>query len=55
VEEFIVFMVPPHKDPRDISLRQWVLKVNVVNNSDTPQLDTSALESFIQSIKKHSA
>lgn len=55
VEEFIVFMVPPHKDPRDISLRQWVLKVNVVNNSDTPQLDTTALESFIQSLKKHSA
>lgn len=55
VEEFIVFMVPPHKDPRDISLRQWVLKVNVVNNSDTPQLDTTALQPFIESIKKHSA
>lgn len=52
VEEFIVFMVPPHKDPADIALRQWVLKVAVVNNSDTPQLDTASLQPLIQSIKK---
>lgn len=52
VEEFIVFMVPPHKNPGDISLRQWVLKVNVVNNSDKLQLDDAALQQFIQSIKK---
>jgi hypothetical protein len=55
VEEFIVFMVPPHKDPRDISLKQWVLKVNVINNSDTPQLDLTSLQPFIESIKKHPA
>jgi hypothetical protein len=48
-------MVPPHKDPKDISLKQWVLKVNVINNSDTPQLDLTSLQPFIESIKKHPA
>ena len=52
VEEFIVFMVPPHKDPGDISLKQWVLKVNIFNSSDNPQLDMHALQRFVESIKK---
>jgi hypothetical protein len=55
VEEFIVFMVPPHKDPHDITIKQRVLKLNVVNNSDTPQLNTTALQQFIQNIKRASA
>lgn len=55
VEEFIVFMVPPHKDPGDITIKQRVLKLNVVNNSDTPQLNTLALQQFIQNIKRATA
>jgi len=55
VEEFIVFMVPPHKDPKDISLKQWVLKVNVIDESNTQQLDPKSLQQFIKSIKKQTA
>jgi len=51
VEDFFVFMVPPHKDPKDISLKQRFLKVNVVNNSDTAQIDTNALQQFLKNLR----
>jgi hypothetical protein len=50
-KDFLVLMVPPHKDPNDISLKQQFIKVNIINNSDTPQLDFTALLSFFNSIK----
>jgi len=49
-KEFIVFMLPPHKDPNDKIVEQG-FKVNVVNNSDTLQLDFNALELLLKSLK----
>jgi len=49
-KDFFVLMVPPHKDPNDISLKQQFIKVNIINNSDTPQLDFTALLPFFKSI-----
>lgn len=51
VEDFFIYMVPPHKEPTDISLKQRLLKVKVVNNSDTPQLDAETLQAFLNSVK----
>lgn len=50
-KEFFIYMVPPHKDTNDISLNQGFFPVNVINNSDTSQLDPNALQQFLQSIK----
>jgi hypothetical protein len=50
-KDFFLFMVPPHKDPDDISLKQQFIKVNVINNSDALQLDFNALLPFFNSIK----
>lgn len=50
-KDFFIFMVPPHKDPTDLSLNQQFVKVNVINNSDSLQLDFNALASFFNSIK----
>ena len=50
-KDFFIFMMPPHKDTDDISLDQQLIKVNVVNNSDTLQLDFNALVPFFNSIK----
>lgn len=50
-KDFFVFMVPPHKDPNDLSLNQQLIKIDVVNNSDALQLDFNALAPFFNSIK----
>ncbi len=50
-KDFFVFMVPPHKDATDLSMQQKFIKVSVVNNSDTLQLDLAALQQFFISIK----
>jgi hypothetical protein len=50
LKEFFVFMLPPHKEPNDKIIEQQ-FKVNVVNNSDTLQLDMSALELLLKSLK----
>lgn len=51
IEEFYVYMLPPHKDPGDQSLKQRFIKLNVLNNSDMPQLDTITLQQMLTNIK----
>ena len=50
LKEFVVLMLPPHKDPNDKIIEQQ-FKVSVVNNSDTLQLDINALELLLKSLK----
>lgn len=50
-DEFFIFMMPPHKNPTDISFGQRFLKVNVIDNSDTQQLDKGVLQQFFKSLK----
>ena len=47
IEDFFIYMAPPHKEAGDISLNQRFLKVNVINSSDTPVLDKITLEQFL--------
>jgi len=51
IDEFFVCMLPPHKDPDDQSLKQRFFKVNIVDNSDTEQLDADTLEYLLKGIK----
>ena len=51
VEDFCVFMVPPHKDSNDISLNQRFLKVNVFNYSDKTVLDPRSLTDFFNNLR----
>lgn len=53
IEEFYVYLLPPHKDPNDVSLKQRFIKVNVLNNSDMPQLDTVTLQQLLKNIKAY--
>jgi hypothetical protein len=34
IEDFYIFLAPPQKDPNEISLKQKLIKVNVINSSD---------------------
>jgi len=51
IKEFFVLMLPPHKDPGQLILEQKAIRINVINNSDTPQLDPNVLQQFFKSIK----
>jgi hypothetical protein len=51
IEEFYVYLLPPHKDPNDKSLKQRFIKVNVLNNSDMSQLDIITLKQLLENIK----
>jgi len=51
VEEFFILMVPPHKDPNDIALKQRFLKVNVVDNSDYTQFNNETFQQFVKNLK----
>jgi hypothetical protein len=55
VEGFLVYMVPPHKDPNDISLRQRFLKVNVIDNSDAPHINRESFALLLKELKGHPA
>jgi hypothetical protein len=52
IEDFFIYLTPPHKNPDDISLRQRFLQVNVVNNSDDANINAIALEQLLTNLKK---
>jgi TIR domain len=47
IEDFFIYMTPPHKDSGDILLNQRFLKVNVIDSSNSQKLEKSALEKFL--------
>ncbi len=51
IEDFFIYMAPPHKEANDISLNQRFLKINVVDNSNQVVVDKSALEKFLTDLK----
>ena len=55
IEDFIIYMAPPHKESGDIGLNQRFLKVIVINRSDSTSMNKDQLQHFIQSIKTGAA
>ena len=51
VDDFIVIMLPPHKDSNDFVLRQRFLKVNVFNYSDQPMGVGGEMDDFFNKLK----
>ncbi|MEJ7737483.1 MAG: toll/interleukin-1 receptor domain-containing protein [Chitinophagaceae bacterium] len=51
VVAFYIYLWPPRKDPADLSLKQRLVKLNVVNNSDSTQLDPKTFKQFLQGLK----
>lgn len=51
IEDFFIYMAPPHKEADDISIRQKFLKVNIVDSSNNQLLDKAALQLFINNLK----
>jgi hypothetical protein len=51
IEDFFIYMAPPHKEADDISIRQKFLKVNIVDSSNNQILDKMVLQQFIDNLK----
>jgi len=55
IEDFFIFMAPPHKEAGGIALNQRFLKVNVIDNSNDSVLDKAAIDQFLSSLKTDAA
>jgi TIR domain len=51
IEDFYIFLAPPHKDPNEIFLKQRFLKINVLDNSDKPGIDSILLQQLLKNLK----
>jgi hypothetical protein len=51
IDDFYIYMAPPHKEPNEISLRQRFLKVSVIDSSNNAQLDNISLQQFVRNLK----
>ena len=51
IEDFFIYMAPPHKEADDISIRQKFLKVHIVDSSNNQLLDKMVLQQFIDNLK----
>lgn len=51
IEDFYIYMIPPHKERGDLSLSQKFLKVNVFDSSNDPESDKLVLQQFLQDLK----
>jgi hypothetical protein len=50
-DEFFIFLLPPHKNLKEIAFERRFLKVNVIDNSDALQLDKATLQQFFETLK----
>ena len=51
IEDFFIYMAPPHKEADAININQRLLKVSIVNGSTDPSIDTAAVEAFLKDLK----
>ena len=51
IEDFYIFMAPPHKEANSISLSQRFLKVNVIDSSSKPVTDKAVMDKFLNALK----
>ncbi|MDX1327779.1 MAG: hypothetical protein R3299_08720, partial [Arenibacter sp.] len=51
IEDFLIYMAPPHKEDNDLWINQKFLKINIIDNSNQQVLDGLALEKFIKALK----
>ena len=51
IKDFLLFLMPPVKNPDEISLQFGVPKIDVIDNSASSQLQISALKQLLERIK----
>ena len=51
IEDFFIYMAPPHKEADDININQRLLRVNVINSSEAVELNTDVVEQFLNDLK----
>jgi len=51
IQDFFIYMAPPHKEANDITIRQKFLKVNVIDSSNNPVLNQAMLTRFLHDLK----
>jgi len=55
IEDFYIYMAPPHKETGTIALNQRFLKVNVVDSSNSTVADKAVLDKFLTDLKTDAA
>ena len=51
IDDFFIFMAPPHKEANEISINQRFLKVNVIDSSNSRVMDETVLQQFLMDLK----
>ena len=51
VEDFFIYVAPPHKEDADIGINQRLLKINMIDQSDNPDLNDAAIEEFLKELR----
>ncbi|MEJ2004478.1 MAG: toll/interleukin-1 receptor domain-containing protein [Cyclobacteriaceae bacterium] len=54
IDDFFIYMAPPHKEDEEISINQRFLKINIVDSSDQKIPEASVLKDFINQLKANS-
>ncbi len=50
VEDFVVFMVPPTKNPEDIKMRQKFMSVRIIDNSSSETIGKDSIERMLSEL-----
>jgi len=51
IEDFFIYMAPPNKEAKDISINQRFLKVNVIDNSKSQDMNKEEISQFLKALK----
>ncbi len=51
IDDFFIFMAPPHKEKNSIQLNQRFLKISVIDNSDNPVLDKEKVDKLLTELR----
>ncbi len=51
IDDFFIYMAPPHKEADEILLRQRFLKINIVDSSNNTMPDKAVIQQFISNLK----
>jgi len=51
IEDFYVYMAPPHKGPNEITIRQKFLKVNIIDGSNYAGVDQQVFQPFLMNLR----
>ncbi len=52
IEDFFIYMAPPHKEDADIGINQRLLKINTIDHSNNPSLSDEAVDQFLKELRE---